>query len=78
MLYVQNLYATPLETISPHKITIHINTIQDKTSPKMNHILKKNVPEDENNCKYTVSLKMILIVFKQIGYAKQIISSLNK
>ena len=46
MLYVQNFYAIPLETNSPHEITIHINAIQTKTSPKMNRLLKKNIPED--------------------------------
>ena len=40
--------------ISPHKINTHINTIQEK----MNHTLKKIFPEDWNNCKYTMSLKL--------------------
>ena len=40
--------------ISPHKINAHINTIQEM----MNHTLKKIFPEDWNNCKYAMSLKL--------------------
>ena len=63
--------------ISPHKINTHINTIPDKTSPKMNHILKKNFPEDWNNCKYTMSLKLFWLRLNKSDMQNQLFHPLT-